>query len=139
MMVLASVADNSFSILLPFSLPHASTHSRQRAWEQASPSRIRPTPSSTPTHAVAIAHPRGCFTLSTHHCFCHTGKKLALSFSELMCKWYVEKILFSLSLDNASANEAALGDIITNLKDVRATLVYVMESFSMSDVLVVMC
>lgn len=40
-----------------------------------------------------------------------------------MCKWYVEKRLFSLSLDNASANEVAVGDIITNLKDVRAALV----------------
>jgi hypothetical protein len=55
-----------------------------------------------------------------------------------MCKWYVEIILFSLSLDNASANEAVVGDIITNLKDVRVALVYVMESFSMSYVLV-MC
>jgi hypothetical protein len=76
MMVLASVVATSFVILLLFSLPsclrlHA-TPSRQRAWEQAPPPRIRSTPAPTPTRAVAIARPRGCFTACTHHRFrCH--------------------------------------------------------------------
>ena len=53
----------------------------------------------------------------------HTGKKLAQTFSELMVKWYIEKKLFALTLDNASANEVAVNDIITDLKDVHASLV----------------
>jgi hypothetical protein len=53
---------------------------------------------------------------------CHTGKKLALTFSEVMVKWYVEKKLFSLTLDNASANEVAVNDVIANLRDVHASL-----------------
>jgi hypothetical protein len=73
MMVLASVVVTSFVILLLFSLPSClrlhPTHSRQRAWKQAPPPRIRPTPASTPTHTVAIARPRGCFTACTHHRF----------------------------------------------------------------------
>jgi hypothetical protein len=52
----------------------------------------------------------------------HTSKKLALTFSEVMIKWYVEKKLFSLSLDNASANEVAVNDVIANLSDVHASL-----------------
>jgi hypothetical protein len=68
-MVLASVTATSFPILLLFSLPHASTsappHSRQRAWEQMPPPRIR----LTLTRAVAIARPRGRFTTCTHHHF----------------------------------------------------------------------
>jgi hypothetical protein len=55
-MVIASVAATSFAILLLFSQPHASDsalpHSRQRAWEQAPPLRIHPTPAPTPTRAV---------------------------------------------------------------------------------------
>jgi hypothetical protein len=73
MMVLVSVAATSFVILLLFSLPSClrlrATHSRQRAWEQAPPPRIRPTLAPTPTRAVAIARPRGCFTTCTHHHF----------------------------------------------------------------------
>jgi hypothetical protein len=73
MMVLASVVATSFVILLLFSLPsclhlHA-THSRQRAWEQVPPPHIRPTPALTPTRAVAIARPQGCFTACMHHRF----------------------------------------------------------------------
>ena len=56
-------------------LPHASAfappHSRQRAWEQESPPRIRPTQAPTPTPAVAIARPRGRFTVCAHHRFRH--------------------------------------------------------------------
>jgi hypothetical protein len=52
----------------------------------------------------------------------HTGKKLAITLSEVMIKWYVEKKLFSLSLDNASANEVAVNDVIANLSDVHASL-----------------
>jgi hypothetical protein len=73
MMVLTSVAATSFVILLIFSLPSClrlrATHSRQTAWEQASPLRISPTPAPTPTRAVAIARPRGCFIACTHHRF----------------------------------------------------------------------
>jgi hypothetical protein len=49
----------------------APPHSRQRAWEQAPPPRIRPTPASTPTRAVTIARPRGHFTVCAHHRFRH--------------------------------------------------------------------
>jgi hypothetical protein len=74
-MVFDSVAATSFSILLLFSLPHASTsappHSQQRAWEEAPPPRIRPTPVLTPTHAVAIAHPRERFIACVHYRFRH--------------------------------------------------------------------
>ncbi|WVZ62887.1 hypothetical protein U9M48_012579 [Paspalum notatum var. saurae] len=45
----------------------------------------------------------------------HTGAKLAETFTEVMVKWYVEKRLFALTLDNASANEVAVRDIITDL------------------------
>jgi hypothetical protein len=74
MMALVSVATTSFVILLVFSLPSClrlrATHSRQRVWEQAPPPRIHPTPAPTPTCAVAIACPRGCFITCTHHRFC---------------------------------------------------------------------
>jgi hypothetical protein len=53
----------------------------------------------------------------------HIGKKLALTFSEVMVKWYIEKKLFSLTLYNASANKVAVNDVIANLKDVHASLV----------------
>jgi hypothetical protein len=60
-MVFDSVAATSFTIMLLFSLPSCFrlrvTYSRQRAWEQAPPHRIRPTLASTPTRAVAIARP----------------------------------------------------------------------------------
>jgi hypothetical protein len=45
----------------------------------------------------------------------HTGIKLSETFTELMVKWYVDKKLFSLTLDNASANEVAVKDIIADL------------------------
>jgi hypothetical protein len=47
----------------------------------------------------------------------HTGQKLSQTFSEVMVKWYLEKKLFSLTLDNASANVVAVKDIIADLKD----------------------
>jgi hypothetical protein len=53
----------------------------------------------------------------------HIGKKLALTFSEVMVKWYVEKKLFSLTLDNASTNELEVNNVIANLRDVHASLV----------------
>jgi hypothetical protein len=58
------------SFLSPSCLRLRATHSRQRAWEQARPLRIRLTPAPTPTRTVAIAHPRECFTACAHHCFC---------------------------------------------------------------------
>jgi hypothetical protein len=75
MMVLASVvAPRSSSCFFSLS-PHASAfappHSRQRAWEQAPPPRIRPTPAPTPTRVVAIARPRERFTVCVHHRFHH--------------------------------------------------------------------
>ncbi len=53
----------------------------------------------------------------------HTGRKLAGTFSEVMVKWYVEKKLFASTLDNASANDVAVNDIIADLRDVHASLV----------------
>ncbi|KAG2582497.1 hypothetical protein PVAP13_6KG109972 [Panicum virgatum] len=46
----------------------------------------------------------------------HTGTKLSETFTELMVKWYVDKRLFALTLDNASANEVAVKDIIADLR-----------------------
>ena len=46
----------------------------------------------------------------------HTGTKISETFTELMVKWYVDKILFALTLDNASANEVAVRDIIADLR-----------------------
>jgi hypothetical protein len=40
-----------------------------------------------------------------------------------MGKWYVEKKLFALTLDNAGANEVAVHDIISDLNDYQASLV----------------
>lgn len=40
-----------------------------------------------------------------------------------MVKWYVEKKLFSLTLDNANANEVVVNDAIANLRNVHASLV----------------
>jgi hypothetical protein len=53
----------------------------------------------------------------------HTDQKLSVTFTKLMVKWYVEKKLFALSLDNASANEVIVHDIISNLNDNQASLV----------------
>jgi hypothetical protein len=57
------------TIMMVLGCRHLVPHSRQRAWEQVSPSRIRLTPALTPTCTVAIARPRGCFTACTHHRF----------------------------------------------------------------------
>jgi hypothetical protein len=53
----------------------------------------------------------------------HTSQKLSKTFTELMVKWYVEKKSFALTLDNASANEVAVHDIISDLNDNQASLV----------------
>jgi hypothetical protein len=45
----------------------------------------------------------------------HTGAKLSESFTELMVKWNIDKRMFSLTLDNAAANEVAVKDIIADL------------------------
>jgi hypothetical protein len=45
----------------------------------------------------------------------HTGRKLSETFTELMVKWYIDKKLFALTLDNASANEVVVKDIISEL------------------------
>jgi hypothetical protein len=52
----------------------------------------------------------------------HTGQRLSQTFTELMVKWYVEKKLFSLTLDNASANEVAVNDIIADLNENHGSL-----------------
>jgi hypothetical protein len=46
----------------------------------------------------------------------HTGIKLAQCFTEVMVKWFAEKKLFSLTLDNASNNLVAVKDIIQDLR-----------------------
>ncbi|CAA0822356.1 Unknown protein [Striga hermonthica] len=46
----------------------------------------------------------------------HTGAKLSETFTELMVKWNIDKKLFVLTLDNASANEVAVKDIISDLR-----------------------
>ena len=47
----------------------------------------------------------------------HTGAKLSETFTEVMVKWHIENRLFALSLDNASSNEVAVNDIISDLKE----------------------
>ncbi|CAD6267377.1 unnamed protein product [Miscanthus lutarioriparius] len=47
----------------------------------------------------------------------HTGAKLSETFTKVMVNWYIEKKLFALTLDNASSNEVAVHDIISDLKD----------------------
>jgi hypothetical protein len=46
----------------------------------------------------------------------HSGIKLARCFTEVMVKWFVEKKLFSLTLDNASNNLVVVKDIIQDLR-----------------------
>ncbi|KAG2642326.1 hypothetical protein PVAP13_2KG280258 [Panicum virgatum] len=46
----------------------------------------------------------------------HTSNKLSETFTELMVKWYIDKKMFALTLDNAAANEVAVGDIVADLK-----------------------
>lgn len=46
----------------------------------------------------------------------HTGERLSYTVSSCLLKWYVEKKMFSLTLDNASANEVAVKDLIVELK-----------------------
>jgi hypothetical protein len=71
-MVLASVADTSFAILLLFSLPHAFASAHPFLAEgvgEGASSPIRLTPAPTHTRVVAIARPRGRFIARTHHRF----------------------------------------------------------------------
>lgn len=46
----------------------------------------------------------------------HTGVRLSEVFTTSMLRWFVEKKIFSLTLDNASANDVAVKDIISELK-----------------------
>jgi hypothetical protein len=46
----------------------------------------------------------------------HTGERLPYTVSSCLLKWYVEKKMFSLTLDNASANEVVVKDLIVELK-----------------------
>lgn len=46
----------------------------------------------------------------------HTGVRLSEGFTTSMLRWFVEKKIFSLTLDNASANDVAVKDIISELK-----------------------
>jgi len=46
----------------------------------------------------------------------HTGTKLSETFIELMVKWYIDKRMFALTLDNASADEVVVKDIISDLR-----------------------
>jgi len=46
----------------------------------------------------------------------HTGERLSYTLCSSLLKWYVEKKMFSLSLDNAAANEVAVKDVIVELK-----------------------
>jgi hypothetical protein len=79
------------SFLSPLVSPPPSPHSRQRAWEQAPPHYIRPTPALTSTHAVAIARPRECFTACAHHRFhrrrtsCSSSRSSPCSSSSTCC------------------------------------------------------
>jgi hypothetical protein len=52
----------------------------------------------------------------------HTGAELSETFTEVMVKWYIENRLFALTLDNASSNEVAVNDIISDLKENVASL-----------------
>jgi hypothetical protein len=47
----------------------------------------------------------------------HTGAKLSETFTKVMVKWYIENRLFTLTLDNASSNEVADQDIISDTKE----------------------
>jgi hypothetical protein len=47
----------------------------------------------------------------------HTGAKLSETFTEVMVNWYIEKRVFALTLDNASSNEVAVNDIISDLNE----------------------
>ncbi|CAA0820254.1 Unknown protein [Striga hermonthica] len=46
----------------------------------------------------------------------HTGHRLAQAFTEVLVKWFVEKKMFALTLDNASNNLVAVTDIIEDFK-----------------------
>jgi hypothetical protein len=46
----------------------------------------------------------------------HTGHRLAEAFTEVLLKWFIEKRLFALTLDNASNNLVAVTDIIEDLQ-----------------------
>ena len=53
----------------------------------------------------------------------HTGQRLSQSFTKVMVKWNIEKKLIALTLDNASANEVAVKDIIEDLRESNSNLV----------------
>jgi hypothetical protein len=42
----------------------------------------------------------------------HTGANLSQAFTESVFKWFIEKKMFSLTLDNAASNEVAVKDVI---------------------------
>lgn len=46
----------------------------------------------------------------------HTGENMSHTLSSCMLKWNIEKKIFSLTLDNAAANEVAVKDVILGLK-----------------------
>jgi hypothetical protein len=46
----------------------------------------------------------------------HTGSKLEECFTEVMVKWFVEKRLFALTLDNESNNLVVVTDIVDDLR-----------------------
>jgi hypothetical protein len=46
----------------------------------------------------------------------HTGANLSQAFTETIFRWFIEKKMFSLTLDNAAANDVAVKDVIKVLK-----------------------
>ncbi|KAJ1262871.1 hypothetical protein BS78_09G141900 [Paspalum vaginatum] len=46
----------------------------------------------------------------------HSGANLAQAFTETVFRWFIEKKMFSLTLDNAAANEVDVKDVIAVLK-----------------------
>ncbi|KAJ1256441.1 hypothetical protein BS78_K023900 [Paspalum vaginatum] len=46
----------------------------------------------------------------------HSGANLAEAFTETVFRWFIEKKMFSLTLDNAAANNVAVKDVIAVLK-----------------------
>jgi hypothetical protein len=45
----------------------------------------------------------------------HSGESMSLMLSSCLLKWFIEKKMFSLTLDNASANEVVVKEIILEL------------------------
>ncbi|KAL6521350.1 hypothetical protein OROGR_017919 [Orobanche gracilis] len=48
----------------------------------------------------------------------HTGVRLSEAFVASVMRWFIEKKLFSLTLDNASANEVCVKDVISELEKI---------------------